>query len=523
MQLTFKENRRMVEYIYFVKCPGCEDEHFDFFDDAKAFALQCLSKKPVITQVEVCRNDFGECTDSCDKGVQWSWENECQVSDDEPAKCIFTKDDLADFEGAYNPENDPEFYNIDNSVDFEPETSEVSSIDEVPDNFRKPITEAKADTFHEAIFEAIDYLTEFNYMSPVPESIGAANWEELKDDIRYGLSSDFEIAEIIMEYLKKDIAIGDKHPEIFEDDPQSELTLETYNHLKRAYDRAVAAYEADHSEDFDESLTEGVELKRGDPGYYKKLFIELIDAMYDYCEELYGFHNAMQFFKKKVSDEGFYIEFAVPYDMALWAHEVKFNPDNEHWVYRAAENGADADGVDDDGYYFNLYNNEYPPEEGDSYEELVKLYRGFEMISDSFCSEIRNKTEYCSRKPIPEGMTIEELVEAMEENEDTVECSKCGNLVEKASCTHNKEGFGWCCSGCCSSDDDLTEASLTDILANANSECGTNYNEKDFLDSVGVEDEEFFADIDTFREIEGEEPFTKNAVLRRNLAKKRNR
>ena len=54
----------MIEYIYFVKCPNCEDEHFSFFKDAKNFALGCLSQKPIITQIEVDRNDFGECTDS---------------------------------------------------------------------------------------------------------------------------------------------------------------------------------------------------------------------------------------------------------------------------------------------------------------------------------------------------------------------------------------------------------------------------------------------------------------------------
>ena len=126
--------------------------------------------------------------------------------------------------------------------------------DELGDGFKieEKLTEAKRDPFHEAIFEAIDYLTEFSDIFPVPGNIGANNWEELKDDINYGLSSDFEIAEILMEYLEKDIAVGEKHPEIFEDDPQSELTLETYNRLKRAYDRAVADYEAANPEDFEE-------------------------------------------------------------------------------------------------------------------------------------------------------------------------------------------------------------------------------------------------------------------------------
>ena len=96
----------MVEYIYFVKCPNCEDEHFDFFDEAKAFALGCLSKKPVITQTEVCRNDFGECTDHSDLGTIWSWED--MMNDEnmlEPEASVFSKDDLK----VYDPENDAEF------------------------------------------------------------------------------------------------------------------------------------------------------------------------------------------------------------------------------------------------------------------------------------------------------------------------------------------------------------------------------------------------------------------------------
>ena len=125
----------MIEYIYFVKCPNCEDEPFTFFDEAKQSALGRMSEKPIITQIEVTRNDFGECTDSCDLGTVWSWED--MMTDAEPAKCIFTKDDLKD----YVPGEDAEFDAIDNSVDFEPETSEVSAIDSVPDNFRKPIPE----------------------------------------------------------------------------------------------------------------------------------------------------------------------------------------------------------------------------------------------------------------------------------------------------------------------------------------------------------------------------------------------
>ncbi len=105
----------MIEYIYFVKCPNCEEEHFDFFDEAKAFALGCLSQKPIITQTEVCRNDFGECTDHSDLGTIWSWEDECKECGPDAEKAgshILTKADLENI-----PERDPEFDDLDNSVE----------------------------------------------------------------------------------------------------------------------------------------------------------------------------------------------------------------------------------------------------------------------------------------------------------------------------------------------------------------------------------------------------------------------
>ena len=123
----------MIQYIYFVKCPNCEDEHFDFFDEAKEFALGCLSQKPIITQIEVDRNDFGECTDSHDLGTVWTWEETMKdtTAEAEPTKAIFTRDDLKDYTSA----EDTEFASIDNSVDFEPEISEIS------DEVRKPVPE----------------------------------------------------------------------------------------------------------------------------------------------------------------------------------------------------------------------------------------------------------------------------------------------------------------------------------------------------------------------------------------------
>ncbi len=121
----------MTEYIYIVKCPGCEDEMFNFFTDARMQCDLVMSKHPIITQVEVERNDFGECTDHHDLGTVWSWEEamkdtESGYTDAEPTKSVFTKDDLKLMADG----KDPEFDNLDNSVDFEPEISD-----------RKPISE----------------------------------------------------------------------------------------------------------------------------------------------------------------------------------------------------------------------------------------------------------------------------------------------------------------------------------------------------------------------------------------------
>ena len=81
----------MIEYIYFVKCPGCEDEMFHFFDEAKEFALSSMTKKPVITQIEVHRNDFGECVDSFDLGTVWSYEQMMSDIPDATEETVFSK------------------------------------------------------------------------------------------------------------------------------------------------------------------------------------------------------------------------------------------------------------------------------------------------------------------------------------------------------------------------------------------------------------------------------------------------
>ena len=149
----------MLEYIYFVKCPGCEDEHFTFFNEAKDFAMGLLSKKPIITQIEVDRNDFGECVDSCDLGTIWSWEDMMgRESDEEPAKSIFTKDDLKYVADGH----DPEFDALDNSI----EEDSFSSVGDAIDFLVRDEEEAIAG--YEKVKTAI-------------EAIGAENKKEILD------------------------------------------------------------------------------------------------------------------------------------------------------------------------------------------------------------------------------------------------------------------------------------------------------------------------------------------------------
>jgi hypothetical protein len=138
---------------------------FNFFTDARMQCDLVMSKHPTITQIEVERNDFGECTNSTNLGTVWSWEDMMKETETDPAINVFTKGDFA----KYNSEDDPEFIALDNSVDFEPGTSEVSTLDEVPDNFRKPIP---AEMTIEELVEA---------MEENEDQVECAGCEELHD------------------------------------------------------------------------------------------------------------------------------------------------------------------------------------------------------------------------------------------------------------------------------------------------------------------------------------------------------
>ena len=315
----------MITYTYIVKCPHCEDEFFDFFDEAKEFALSCLSSKPIITQTEVNRNDFGECTDHCDLGTVWSWEDVMKdtCTDAEPTKCIFTKDDLK----AYVSDEDSEFANIDNSVDYE--------IDEISDELNE---------FVDSRGNKISITG--GTVSTTP-SQPAANTQGNTSSTLAQLAS-----QLAMFDTNEILHIGTE-----------DVTI-PFSKEKMAY---------------------------GNSFVYGDIFTNNTGSVIKEIHARTGINLRKEF-----------------------GNNIKI------WTYN-----------DDDN-------------------TILVHIPGFNFIIDKndLVSQIYNPNRASSRKPIPEGMTIEELVEAMEENEDNVECTKCGGLFEKAACTHNKEGFGWCCNTC---------------------------------------------------------------------------
>lgn len=99
----------------------------------------------------------------------------------------------------------------------------------------------KKHLFRDDLLDAIDYLVEFKDIFPFPkEEFLASDWEDLRTGVYMGIDPEIEVAEGILQYLDKDLSISRKHPEIFEDDPQSELSFETYNALKNAFDKEIA-------------------------------------------------------------------------------------------------------------------------------------------------------------------------------------------------------------------------------------------------------------------------------------------
>lgn len=210
----------MIEYIYFVKCSNCEDEPFHFFSTAKDFAISRLSEKPIITQVEVKRNDFGECVDSCDLGTVWSWEEMMNTEKEETSEGgLLTKDFLKHVKcdgncgctpetctcSKYDVETDPEFAALDNSVEPAIEIEKVSdddffAVNDLEENIKAMNTVNNTAEFEElmSLCAEIGIITLKDLESFKAENVGPG--ENLLDklrEFRASLGSDFKIAEAV--------------------------------------------------------------------------------------------------------------------------------------------------------------------------------------------------------------------------------------------------------------------------------------------------------------------------------------
>ena len=115
-------------------------------------------------------------------------------------------------------------------------------------------------------------------------------------------------------------------------------------------------------------------------------------------------------------------------------------------------------------------------------------------------------------------MSIDELVEEMEKNEDEVECTWCEELFDKSECRYEVD-LGWLCGRCeaaiksrgepltfrennywdflAEEDAELTEASLADVAAAANAEFDSHWASDDLLDMSGIAEEPRHMDVHT--------------------------
>lgn len=334
----------MIQYIYFVKCPNCEDEHFDFFDDAKGFALGCLSKKPIITQTEVCRNDFGECTDSSDLGTIWSWEDVMKDTEtEEPGTNVFNKGDF----GEYNPDNDPEFADD----DFFAVNNVEEAIDEkLSLTHGYPHIKSIATLVHNAVN---NYTTD----NVVATREDGTSFYVLSDKTN---SDPEKMKQLIIDTLRKD-----------------------------GYDPEEVQY-----------------VERGN---------------------LYGY---------VVSKIRMTSRMTLSYKNESLAESTVFSLNNkqelDEFMKLCQEVGIKTIGD------LDTFTKEAADEPGTVLDKL-RAYRD-ELGADFEIKE-------CARKPVPEGMTIEQLVEEMEENEDEVECTWCNDLFPKDMC-RKEVNLGWLCSRC---------------------------------------------------------------------------
>ena len=140
----------------------------------------------------------------------------------------------------------------------------------------------------QANIDAIDYFMEFEYIYTFPKGkFLAYDWENLRDGIVMGIDNDLEIAEGIMEYLQKEIDFNNKHKEIYEDDPQAELTLEIYNKVKKEYEKEISKYESVSIEAVNEASYGGAFDIEDDQYFTKEEIVDVAEKVCEHLDEIY--------------------------------------------------------------------------------------------------------------------------------------------------------------------------------------------------------------------------------------------
>jgi len=449
----------MVTYIYFVKCPNCEDEHFDFFDEAKEFALGCLSQKPIITQTEVCRNDFGECTDSADLGTVWSWEDimgesEGGYTEAEPTKSIFTKDDLKLMADG----QDPEFDSLDNSVDCK---AEEPILDEW-------VTTPGQETAKQYVIKVSNDSDGYNYEGNGGRSLvridsdALSIFSSLADAeaslAGYKKGSKAKIVELADELRRKPIPEGMTIEQLVEEMEENEDTVECAwcNDL---FDKSECRYEVGAGGPDDGlgwlcSRCEMAIKSRGETLTFRE------NNYWDFLDE--DIDNA-----KSLAD-------LVKDSINHLVNDIGYDSSAEDFVDDVI---ADIE---------NNYDIEVPedPEKYRGWASAIACEISRQLNNQpQLDEELETKTWICEfdGKEIGtvEAVTEEEAYEAMEHKYYDYNYG----LYDGVAMVYP-------------ADEDLTEASLSDIAAAANSEFGSSWDDDYLLDVAGVDDD--FRSIDSF-------------------------
>lgn len=397
----------MIQYIYIVKCPNCEDEFFDFFDDAKTFALGCITKNPIIAQVEVHRNDFGECTDSYDLGTVWSYEDMLSTEDD-PMIPVFTIEDFDSF------------------------SDEELGIDDSSDNcpMKEAVDQEELDT--KPFYDFCDKRGNYLDFEEAAESIGSD-----EEAIKFAEANP-EICSVEKSVLEVDGTL-DKLEQIWER-PSEQWYVSTYQG-DAAFEPAEGGY---YYETAEYSGSEKFNTKEEAQKYLASLpdtFDEEFDGYtWDIVRQTPD--EIVVKFSKYIGDG---VTYRVEREQGIHASGRKIyeSVDSLNKLKGLVNIQKKCDNLDNIKIRRTPKGNWHITDKGKDVlivsgnkfsEEDIEEFRVSGVLEESFKGEA--------------DIDFKAMVETLEENEDTVECVCCYELFPKSECIYNEEFGGYVCEDC---------------------------------------------------------------------------